>query len=289
MKIITSSSELQHLLASYKQDQVALVPTMGCLHEGHLSLIRKAKMLADIVVVSIYVNPLQFAANEDLDIYPQPFDEDAKLCEQEGVDFIFHPTNLYPEHGMNVGLHVNHLSETLCGASRPGHFDGVVTVVNILFNIVQPNIAIFGAKDFQQLSIIRRMVSDLHMPVEIIEAETVREADGLAKSSRNRYLNEQQHKQAAELSACLRLMQKAAQQDQPLQKIIEVGLEHLQTHKIQPDYLFIASESTLQPVNSLDANELLRIFIAAPIGPARLIDNMPLYAAIEHEEPTPCA
>jgi len=289
MKIITSTSELKHLLAAYKQEQVALVPTMGCLHEGHLSLIQKAKRLADIVVVSIYVNPLQFGTNEDLGSYPQPFDEDAKLCEQEGVDFIFHPANLYPEHGIKVGLHVNDLSDSLCGTSRPGHFDGVVTVVNILLNIVQPNIAIFGAKDFQQLSIIRRMVADLHMPVEIIEADTIREADGLAKSSRNRYLNTEQRKQAAELSTCLHLMQKAAKQGLTVQQIIETGLQHLQTHKIEPDYLQIVSESTLQPVQSLETNELLRIFIAAPIGSARLIDNMPLFAAIEHEETTPCA
>ncbi|MDX8384017.1 MAG: pantoate--beta-alanine ligase, partial [Ghiorsea sp.] len=169
MKIITLADEMQHELANFRQEQIALVPTMGCLHEGHLSLIRQAKRLADVVVVSIYVNPLQFSQGEDLHAYPQPFADDAALCEAEGVDFIFHPQNLYPDSGMQVSLCVHDLSTKLCGAARQGHFDGVVTVVNMLFNLIQPNIAIFGEKDYQQLSIIRRMVSDLYMPIAIIE------------------------------------------------------------------------------------------------------------------------
>ncbi|MDX8387232.1 MAG: pantoate--beta-alanine ligase [Ghiorsea sp.] len=289
MKIITSASELQHLLGEYTQEQIALVATMGCLHEGHLSLVRKAKRLADIVVVSIYVNPLQFGANEDLSNYPQPFEEDAKLCEAEGVDFIFHPANLYPENGMQVGLHANQLSDHLCGAARPGHFDGVVTVVNILFNIVQPHIAIFGEKDFQQLSIIRRLVSDLYLPVEIIEGETVREADGLAISSRNRFLNTEQRQLAAAVPACLQLIQKVVQQGTDLNHSLEMGLQHLKTHGIQPNYLNVCSEHSLEPITSLNTDEPLRIFIAAPVGSARLIDNMPLYPTLHEKDETTCA
>ncbi len=287
MKIITSAAELQHLLGSYKQDQIALVPTMGCLHEGHLSLIRKAKQMADIVVVSIYVNPLQFAAHEDLNSYPRPFADDAELCEAEGVDIIFHPENLYPEAGIQVGLHVNSLSNTLCGASRPGHFDGVVTVVNILFNIVQPNIAIFGEKDFQQLTIISHMVSDLFMPVQIVAAETVRESDGLAKSSRNRYLSTQQRQLAAQIPACLHLMQQAAATAASVEALLQLGLNHLQQHGISVDYLGVYREQSLLPATTLHCKEPLRIFIAAPIGPARLIDNMPLNIT-PSEETTPC-
>ncbi|MDQ6989121.1 MAG: pantoate--beta-alanine ligase, partial [Mariprofundaceae bacterium] len=220
MKVIESSADIRHVLGAYHKENIAFVPTMGCLHEGHLSLIRQAKRLADIVVVSIYVNPLQFGQGEDLEHYPQPFDQDAKLCAAAGVDILFHPHDLYPEQGLQVALHVCDLQHRLCGASRKGHFDGVVTVVNILFNLIQPQIAIFGEKDFQQLSIIRRMVADLHMPIEIIEGETVREADGLAKSSRNRYLNEAEREQAAELSTALNLMVQAAKQGEQPEHIV---------------------------------------------------------------------
>jgi len=191
MRVAHTAAEIrrQHKPLREKQS-IALVPTMGCLHEGHMSLIKKAQSEADIVVVSIYVNPLQFGVNEDLDRYPRTFDDDARLCAEAGVDFIFHPSTLYPRSGPKVTLKASKLSDCLCGASRPGHFDGVVTVVNILFNIVAPDIAIFGEKDWQQLAIIRRMVKDLQMPIEIVGCATVRETDGLAKSSRNRYLTD---------------------------------------------------------------------------------------------------
>lgn len=278
MKTITLASELQHQLASFDKERIALVPTMGCLHEGHISLIRKAKRLADIVVVSIYVNPLQFGANEDFEQYPKPFEHDAQICEQEGVDFLFHPQDLYPENGIQVGLTVGSLSQQLCGQSRTGHFDGVATVVNILFNIVQPHIAIFGEKDFQQLSILRRMVADLHITVEVVGSETVREEDGLARSSRNRYLSARERQQAAALAAALRLMQDAVlQKGLGMQQTLTIGLEHLQQHNIKLDYLEICNEQTLTPVPSFETKQPLRIFIAAYIGSARLIDNVPLY------------
>jgi len=289
MKIITSIADMQHALGAFNHEQVALVPTMGCLHEGHLSLIRQAKRLADIVVVSIYVNPLQFGKHEDLDTYPKPFAEDAKLCQQHGVDFIFHPSNLYPEHGIQVALHVADLSHRLCGASRSGHFDGVVTVVNILFNIIQPNIAVFGEKDFQQLAIIRRMVSDLHMPIAIIEGETVREADGLAKSSRNRYLNKTQRQQAAFIIQALRLMQQEALHDNNTNTILKKGLDFLKSHAISAEYLQICAENSLKPLNTLAYDTASRIFIAAPIGSARLIDNIPILSNATPEEDSPCA
>lgn len=288
MKIIRSIAELQLELGNYTLEQIGLVPTMGCLHEGHLSLIRKAKLLSDIVVVSIYVNPLQFAAHEDLDSYPKPFADDAELCLQEGVDIIFHPTNLYPEQGIAVGLHVQQLNQQLCGASRLGHFDGVATVVCILLNIIRPSLAIFGEKDFQQLSIIRRMVSDLYMPIEIITGETIRETDGLAKSSRNRYLNALARKKASHLFGCLTLVREKVTQGLSIPDALSAGLFYLQQQDIQPEYLSICSEHTLQPANQFIGVTPLRIFIAANIGSARLIDNIPLYSTNKEKEIKSC-
>jgi len=300
MNVCEQASELQHHLGNFRSEQIALVPTMGCLHEGHIALIRQAKRLADVVVVSIYVNPLQFGKNEDFSAYPQTWQQDLAICEAEGVDFVFHPDSLYhdnlcPASGLQVGLHVNSLSQHLCGLSRPGHFDGVVTVVNILFNIVQPNIAVFGEKDFQQLSIIQRMTTDLYMPIQIIAGETVREADGLAKSSRNVYLNEQQRIQAAQIPATLHFMQQTAKETDDYEQTMLAGQQHLQKHAISPEYLQICHKQSLEPVNTLENKEYLRIFIAAPIGSARLIDNMPLIAPssdieddllVETKEPT---
>ena len=286
MKVIHSVSELQHLLGSFDKEQIALVPTMGCLHEGHVSLIEKAKRLADIVVVSIYINPLQFGENEDLEEYPRPLAQDLKICKEQGVDFVFNPNNLYPEGGIQVGLHVNELSNRLCGSSRQGHFDGVVTVVNILFNIVQPQLAIFGEKDFQQLTIIQRMVSDLHMPVEVVGAETVRETNGLAKSSRNTYLNSNERKQAAEISTALKRMQQQAMKGDNLEGTIQTATKHLQQHGIIPEYLEICHTHTLLPVSTLKNNKPMRAFIAVTIGKTRLIDNMPICIAQKGSEIT---
>jgi len=278
MKVITSIAELQHHLANYQQEQIAFVPTMGCLHQGHLSLIRKAKRLADIVVVSIYVNPLQFNDKNDLKHYPQPFETDIQHCENEGVDFVFHPDNLYANTPMQVALHVNSLSQRLCGLHRPGHFDGMITVVNMLFNIVRPNLAIFGEKDFQQLTIIRHMVADLHMPIDIIAGETVREADGLALSSRNQHLTAEQRRQAVAIPQALRAVISAWQSQQHLQNALAAGQNILDANNIQPDYFGIYDEQQLQEVTTLNANAAIaaRVFIAANIGSTRLIDNMPL-------------
>ena len=277
MMIAQTTSDLRHYLGTIKQERIALVPTMGCLHAGHISLIRKAKRLADIVVVSIYVNPLQFGANEDLEHYPRVFEDDAAICKAEGVDCIFHPHNLYADDGAKITLQVHDLDKPLCGASRMGHFDGVVTVVNILFNLVQPNIAVFGEKDWQQLAIIHRMVSDLHMPIEIIGSEIIREDDGLAMSSRNRYLDKQERTLAPKLYNILQSMQSFAAETHHIEHILQHGLAQLKQYPITVEYLDIRDERSLQSVSSMDENAQPRIFIAAKIGNTRLLDNAPLF------------
>ncbi|ATX81484.1 pantothenate synthetase [Mariprofundus ferrinatatus] len=280
MRVAHTSAEIRRQLARYRgRKTIAFVPTMGCLHEGHLSLIRKAKDEADIVVVSIYVNPLQFGAGEDLDKYPRTFEADASLCEAEGVDYIFHPATLYPRRGPRVTLKVEKLSDCLCGASRPGHFDGVATVVNLLFNIVQPDIAIFGEKDWQQLAIIRRMVRDLQMPVEIIGCPTIREMNGLAKSSRNRYLSESDHLTATALSQALIAMQKvAADGERSVDMLMATAESILAEAGIKTEYLEVRSAASLKNRRRLN-RQPARAFIAAKVGNARLIDNMPLPVA----------
>jgi len=283
MNVVTTTTELRRILAPIRErERIAFVPTMGCLHKGHLSLIRKAKKMADIVVVSIYVNPLQFGPNEDFNTYPRIFEEDCRLCEDEGVDFIFHPESLYPEGGIRISLKVDELDNSLCGASRPGHFDGVVTAVNILFNIVQPHIAIFGEKDFQQLAIITRMVSDLKIGVEIIGAAIVREADGLAMSSRNRYLSSDQRQRAATIYAALSIMQDAFKGGEHFARtLLTIGQNKLNKSGIEPEYLEIRDAVTLQPSDELILKQS-RIFIAAKIGNTRLIDNIALEHATKH-------
>jgi len=278
MNVITSASDLRRTLAPVgERDRIAFVPTMGCLHEGHLSLIRKARRLADIVVVSIYVNPMQFGPNEDFDAYPRTFDADCKICEQEGVDIIFHPETLYPADGIKVSLKVDELGNCLCGVARPGHFDGVATVVNILFNIVQPDIAIFGEKDWQQLTILRRVAEDLQMAVEVIGSETLREDDGLAMSSRNRYLKTQDRALATNLNKALAAMQARAKGGETdVRKLIAAGGDILGKAGIKSEYLEVRDAYTLNPVTVLSQQHPARAFIAARIGPARLIDNAPL-------------
>lgn len=280
MKIVTTGGDLRHELAGFRdRERIAFVPTMGCLHEGHLSLIRKAHRIADVVVVSIYVNPLQFGAGEDLDAYPRPFEADAALCKAEGVHVLFHPHTLYPADGPKVTLHVTQLDQVLCGAHRPGHFNGMATVVNILLNIVQPHIAIFGEKDWQQLAIIRRMIADLHLPVEIIGAPIIREASGLAMSSRNRYLSENEQQQAAHINRALRQMQQMyADGEADFDRLIEDARAYLTTQKIETEYLEIRNANTLKATGR-EEDAPNRIFIAAKIGKARLIDNMPLETA----------
>ncbi|MDX8410744.1 MAG: pantoate--beta-alanine ligase [Mariprofundaceae bacterium] len=277
MNIIESVADLRSQLAPLRiSRRIALVPTMGCLHEGHLSLIRKARELANVVVVSIYVNPLQFNASEDLDQYPRPFDEDARLCKSEGVDVILHPQNLYPADSPKITLRVEELADCLCGASRPGHFDGVATVVNILFNIVQPDIAVFGEKDWQQFAILRRMVSGLSMPVELVAHPTVREEDGLAMSSRNRYLIKEERNKASELANALHVIHRAAcAGNRQVSSLLAMARDGLAQHGIEPEYLDIRETESLKALDKI-GGEPARAFIAARIGKARLIDNISL-------------
>lgn len=277
MKIAETVMDIRELLAPHRnQSRIALVPTMGCLHEGHLSLIRKAHEVADIIVVSIYVNPMQFGPNEDMGTYPRTFDADVAACESEGVEYIFHPENLYPKDGPKIMLTVAELADCLCGKSRPGHFDGVATVVNILFNIIQPDVAVFGEKDWQQLAIIRRMVNDMHMPVEIVGAPTVREADGLAMSSRNRYLEKDNRFVSKWLYASLNAMNdELAKGEKNASSLISCGQENLICRGIEPEYLEIRTAAGLAPVEHLDSTAA-RAFVAAKIGSARLIDNIAL-------------
>ena len=286
MRVANTTAEIRRKLKSLRDsNSIALIPTMGCLHEGHMSLIRKARQMADIVVVSIYVNPLQFGPNEDLDRYPRTFENDARLCADAGVDFIFHPSSLYPKSGPKVTVKATKLSECLCGESRPGHFDGVVTVVNILFNIVQPDIAIFGEKDWQQLAIIKRMVSDLQMPIEIIGCPTLRESDGLALSSRNRYLSASERVIALAISKSLIAMQQMAangESDIEAMKAVATGILH--NAGITADYLDIRSASSLKIKRKLN-RQPARAFIAAKVGNTRLIDNMPIPLSIDGVNP----
>ncbi len=277
MKIVETTNELRRLLTPLRgAGRIALAPTMGCLHEGHASLIRKARQLVDTVVVSIYVNPLQFGPKEDLGRYPRTFEADRAVCETEGADIIFHPASLYAAAEPGVTLAVSGLARCLCGAHRPGHFDGVATAVNVLFNIVQPDIAVFGEKDWQQLVIIRRMVSDLHMPVEIVSRPTVRESDGLARSSRNRYLSSEERQRAGRLYACLRFIAENAKKgEKNCKKLCKMAENRLKMEKIDPEYLDIRAAASLSAIERI-TNTPARAFVAARIGKARLIDNIAL-------------
>ncbi|MBZ4679776.1 MULTISPECIES: pantoate--beta-alanine ligase [Shewanella] len=260
-----------------KGETVAFVPTMGNLHQGHVSLILEAARRADHVVASIFVNPLQFGKNEDLDAYPRTLGADQQKLTEAGCELLFTPTPelIYPK-GLDAQtfVEVPGISDELCGASRPGHFRGVATIVCKLFNIVQPDIALFGRKDYQQLLVIKTMVSDLSLPIEVIGVETVREDSGLALSSRNGYLTEAEKALAPKLKAAMDKLAEAIVLGQDIDQAISDTKEFLRAAGLEPDYLEVREASSLKPVSSDDKS--LVILAAAYLGKARLIDNMTL-------------
>ena len=278
MKVAITIHDVRQQVARAKADDktVAIVPTMGALHAGHRSLIEAARQDCDFVVVSIFVNPTQFGQGEDIDAYPRPLQADLDVCEQCGADLVFTPDveTMYPD-GAVTTVSVAALGDTLCGRSRAGHFDGVCTVVAKLFNIVCADKAYFGAKDFQQSTIIRQMVRDLNIPVEIVLCPTIREPDGLAVSSRNVYLSSEQRQQAPQLHRCLQMAADMIRKSHPQsEQVIQAMREYLaqQADLGQVDYIQVVNPADLRDVDSTEGEVVLAL--AVKFGPARLIDNM---------------
>ncbi|GAB4178174.1 MAG: pantoate--beta-alanine ligase [Calditrichia bacterium] len=276
MKIIQTVEEMQQLSLSLKKEgkKIGFVPTMGYLHDGHLSLMKTARPLCDVLVVSIFVNPTQFGPHEDLDKYPRDFERDEQLCRDQHVDIIFYPDTktMYPQP-YKTYVEVTDLTDYLCGASRPGHFRGVTTVVAKLFNIILPDIAVFGRKDFQQAQIIKQMVRDLNFPVDIILAPIVRETDGLAMSSRNAYLSEEQRQYALVLYQSLSLAKELILQGERSARLIFKTIkDKIDSVPSKIDYISIVNAENFEPTDVIQDNTL--IALAVFIGNTRLIDNM---------------
>lgn len=274
MKVIKKIDELQEILKNFKKEgkSIGLVPTMGFLHKGHASLIKKAVSENDIVVVSDFVNPIQFGPNEDLEAYPRDIDADSKLCENLGADFIFNPEPSEMYHDKKAFVDIEGLSDNLCGARRAGHFRGVCTVCTKLFNIVGPNRAYFGQKDAQQLAIIKKLVFDLNIPVEIIPCPIVREDDGLAMSSRNTYLSTDERKAALCLSKAIFEGEKMAKDGFSVKEVLEKMEEIISAEKLAKiDYISAVDLETIEDVDNFNKDTL--VAIAVFIGKTRLIDN----------------
>lgn len=288
MEVINTIEKIRAIIAKAKSGakKIGFVPTMGALHEGHFSLIRAAKQQCNFVVVSIFVNPTQFGPGEDIDKYPRPFEADIEACKNLGVDVVFAPSveQMYPVRGFTsngmypqknlVWVNVEKLSEPLCGKNRPGHFRGVATICAKLFNIIQPDIAFFGQKDAQQAIIVQRMVADLNIPLKIVVCPTVRQQDGLAMSSRNKYLNAAQRKDAVLLYAALQKAEvfikagerKSRELISEVEKILKIS------RQIKIEYISIVDSRTLDELD--EARGKVLIALAVKIGTARLIDNI---------------
>jgi pantoate--beta-alanine ligase len=284
MEIVTSIERTRAAVRAARRagKRIGLVPTMGALHEGHLSLVRIAKARSDVVAVSIFVNPLQFGPKEDLAKYPRTFDRDCQMLDREGVDLIFAPApvEMYPNPPATY-VNVEGMSDRLDGASRPGHFRGVTTVVAKLFHIVAPDIAVFGQKDAAQVAIIKRMVRDSNFPVEIVVGPIVREPDGLAMSSRNAYLDAEQRQQALVLSRALRQVQQAFDKgERSVDRLIDTGMTVFrELPTVRVDYFSVVDPDSLEAVAEIRSSAL--VAVAAYVGTTRLIDNTVLQASSE--------
>jgi pantoate--beta-alanine ligase len=276
MEILSTAREMQAFSESLrnKGQKIALVPTMGYFHDGHLSLMQEGARLGDFLAISIYVNPTQFGPGEDLERYPRDFERDRSLAEGVGVDVIYYPENkeMYPEYYQTY-VTVEAVTQNLCGISRPGHFRGVATVCAKLFNIVKPHVAIFGKKDFQQLVTIKRMVQDLNMDLEIIGMPIVREADGLAMSSRNVYLKENERDSALSLSRSLKMAKKMYESGiKEAHFILSEVKKFIEGHPYaEIDYVSICDTTTLRDIDRVNGNAVLAL--AVKVSKTRLIDN----------------
>jgi pantoate--beta-alanine ligase len=282
MKVVKTIEEVRRLVKAARGDgrRIGLVPTMGALHVGHISLVEAAVKDCDFVVVSVFVNPTQFGPGEDFENYPRPLEADLEICRQAGVDAVFAPTpaEMYPSDNL-TWVTVKKLTEPLCGRSRPGHFRGVTTVCSKLFNIVAPDVAYFGQKDAQQAIAIKRMIADLNMPLEIVVCPTVREPNGLAVSSRNQYLSEQQREDAANiyksLQTCRKLIDAGTTETAAITAEMRKILQQIPSAQIE--YVSIVDAETLQSVEKITGKVLAAV--AVKVGPARLIDNILVDAA----------
>lgn len=275
MKTETTIQGLTASLAPARNTKkmIGFVPTMGNLHEGHLTLVRAAKKICDIVVVSIFVNPIQFGAGEDFDSYPRTLEQDSRLLADVGCDIIFAPSveQMYGSQPRLTNISVGQITDDLCGKFRPGHFDGVAVVVTKLFNIVQPDYAFFGQKDYQQLAVIRQFVQDLNIPLEVIGVPIVRAEDGLALSSRNGYLSVEQREIAPTIYRLLKQAEQSLQEGKALSEVLANISAQLTQAGFVVDYVE-ARQPNLQPVEQFDRN--LVLFVAAKLGSTRLIDNL---------------
>ena len=265
------AASLQPARAARKS--IGFVPTMGNLHEGHLTLVREAKKICDVVVVSIFVNPIQFGPNEDFDSYPRTLEQDSRLLADVGCDIIFAPSveQMYGSQPRLTNISVGQITDDLCGKSRPGHFDGVAVVVTKLFNIVQPDYAFFGQKDYQQLAVIRQLVQDLNIPLEVIGVPIVRAQDGLALSSRNGYLTEEQRATAPKIYQLLKQAEQDLHEGKALSAVLATISDQLTQAGFVVDYVE-ARQPNLQPIEQFTQN--LVLFVAAKLGSTRLIDNL---------------
>jgi pantoate--beta-alanine ligase len=286
MKVVEAIAEVRESVsqARGRGERIGLVPTMGAFHEGHLSLMRRARADCGFVVVSLFVNPSQFGPGEDLANYPRDEERDAELARKEGVDLLFSPSfeEIYPD-GFATTVEVAGLGETLCGDPErrgPGHFRGVATVVTKLLNICAPDVAYFGAKDYQQTAVIRRLVADLDIPVETEVCPTVRDRDGLALSSRNAYLSEAERRSALSLKRALDAASAAiAAEASDVAAVVEAAREQLEVPGVEPEYVEVVSARDLSPLDRVEGEVL--IAVAARVGRARLIDNVVVDAGME--------